>query len=177
MRCEIAKKTIKFVFSLYCVYLCRAKRGQNAGNFLSCCNNSRLCEVIFAQRDDMKSVFKGSMVRFVVLFAAVVLSQSIGDMSLIKTSRLASGVTLLTEASESGRTKALSSNQGKDRKDIEVALSETRHTTNISQDDLDYVPVCDFEFHMSSSLNTCLHNLNANLLLRKDLSQLRVLII
>ena len=78
----------------------------------------------------MKSVFKGSMVRFVVLFAAVILSQSIGDMSLIKTSRLASGVTLLTEASESGRTKALSSNQGKDRKDIEVALSETRHTTN-----------------------------------------------
>lgn len=125
----------------------------------------------------MKSVFKGSMVRFVVLFAAVVLSQSIGDMSLIKTSRLASGVTLLTEASESGRTKALSSNQGKDRKDIEIAFSETRHTTNISQDDLDYVPVCDFEFHKSSSLNTCLHNLNANLLLRKDLSQLRVLII
>lgn len=125
----------------------------------------------------MKSVFKGSMVRFVVLFAAVILSQSIGDMSLIKTSRLASGVTLLTEASESGRTKALSSNQGKDRKDIEIALSETRHTTNISQDDLDYVPVCDFEFHKSSSLNTCLHNLNANLLLRKDLSQLRVLII
>ena len=119
----------------------------------------------------MKSVFKGSMVRFVVLFAAVVLSQSVGDMSLIKTSRLASGVTLLTEASESGRTKALSSNQGKDRKDIDIAFSETRHTTNISQDD------CDFEFHKSSSLNTCLHNLNANLLLRKDLSQLRVLII
>lgn len=125
----------------------------------------------------MKSVIKGRVVRFVVLFAAVVLSQSLGDMSLMKTSRLASGVTLLTEASESGRTKALASKQGKDKKDIEIALSETRHTTNISQDDLDYVPVCDFEFHNSSSLNTCLHNLNANLLLRKDLSQLRVLII
>ena len=68
-------------------------------------------------------------------------------------------------------------NESENKNKAEIALSESRHITILSQEDWDCKDVSTIEFHYSNNVNNRLNSQKADLFLKKDLSLLQVLLI
>lgn len=110
-----------------------------------------------------------------VLLAMVLFSQSGVDVSVRSCSPylFKPSLSLLGEAKPYGRL--LNAKDCETRDNIEIALSENRYKANTHQEAFGFNPPCDFEFHKTRILSERLQSMKTDLLLTKDLYQLRVL--
>ena len=115
------------------------------------------------------------------LLAMFLLSQSVSDVRMQRISKSSYGISIsvLSDAKQQKNhlNEKESENQVYAEYDPKSALSETRHLVFQQNEDFNYSSVSDFEYRYSCNLNTRLNNQKADLLLRKDLSQLQVLLI
>lgn len=110
----------------------------------------------------------------VCLIAAVVLSQSVGEVSVQSGKNLSlASARLIVSAQKGG--KSLCESSGKKATDFLAALSETRVYSSNNQEDFSLCGDCDLASRSERSLNSRLQSIRTNLVLKKELVQLRVL--
>ncbi len=104
-------------------------------------------------------------------------SQSLGDVALVRHDSLCSKVSINIIKKSTPQTNNLSERENTSKTNSEIALSETRLLKILNQEDFDLSYDYNFEPYKTNSLNNKLQNIRTKLVLCKDLSQLRVLII
>lgn len=119
---------------------------------------------------------KGGRVLYgiVCLVAAVVLSQSVGKVSVQSGKNISFASSCLFVSAQKG-TKSLSETGGKKATDFLAALSETRVYSSNNQEDFFLCGDCGLASRSEKSLNSRLQSIRTNLVLKKKLVQLRVL--
>ena len=105
------------------------------------------------------------------------LSQSVSDVRMQRISKSSYGISISVLSDAKQQKNYLNEKESENKNRTEIALSETRHLVFQQNEDFNYSSVSDFEYRYSCNLNIRLNNQKADLLLRKDLSQLQVLLI
>lgn len=114
------------------------------------------------------------------LFALLVLvlsSQDLGDLSIKTNSEFSYRFSLSAISDAKQKCDRFAENESEKKNKAEIALSESRHITILSQEDWDCKDVSTIEFYYSNNVNNRLNSQKADLFLKKDLSLLQVLII
>ncbi|MBO7229063.1 MAG: hypothetical protein J6V18_05205 [Bacteroidales bacterium] len=111
------------------------------------------------------------------LLAMFLLSQSVSDVRMQRISKSSYGISISVLSDAKQQKNHLNEKESENKNRTEIALSETRHLVFQQNEDFNYSSVSDFEYRYSCNLNIRLNNQKADLLLRKDLSQLQVLLI
>lgn len=111
------------------------------------------------------------------LVALLLCSQGVSDVRMQRISKSSYGISISVLSDAKQQKNHLNEKESENKNRTEIALSETRHLVFQQNEDFNYSSVSDFEYRYSCNLNTRLNNQKADLLLRKDLSQLQVLLI